>query len=61
MNWKLTVILCLLLFVGCKNISMNREELAKAEILLENAPDSALMIIDAILARSGLADDIKAQ
>ncbi len=60
MNWKLTVILYLLLFIGCKNVSTEREELAKAELLLENAPDSALLILDDIRTRSGLPDDIKA-
>ncbi len=60
MNWKLTAILCLLLFVGCKNVSTEREQLTQAELLLENTPDSALLILDDILTRSGLSDDTKA-
>ncbi len=60
MNLKLTSILCLLLFVGCKNVSTGREELAKAEILLENTLDSALLILDDIRNRNDLSDDIKA-
>lgn len=60
MNWNLTLILCLLLFVGCNNVSTDINELAKAEIFLDNSPDSTLLILDAIRTRSGLADDIKA-
>ncbi len=60
MSWQFTLVLWLLLFVGCNNVSRDRKELAKAEIFLENAPDSALLIFDDIRSRNGLSDDIKA-
>ncbi len=50
----------LLLFVGCNNDSTDRKELATAEILLENTPDSALLILDDVRSRNGVSDDIKA-
>ncbi len=60
MNWNITLLFCLLLFVGCNNLSTQREEIAKAEILLDNSPDSTLLILDNIRSRNGLTDDIKA-
>ncbi len=60
MNWKLTSILCLLIFVGCNHHNSLEDQLSKAEILLEHAPDSALLIIDDIRSRNVLSDDIKA-
>ncbi len=59
MNMKLTLICCLLLFVGCKNVSTEREVLAKVELLLENISDNALLIIDDLITRSDLSDNIK--
>ncbi len=56
----LTLVFCLLLLVGCNNVSTNRKDLAKAEILLEHAPDSALLLLNDIRNRSGLSNYIKA-
>lgn len=39
---------------------MDRKQLAKAEALLENAPDSALLILDGINCQNGLSGEIKA-
>lgn len=57
---QIFIIYCLLIFVGCNNISTERKNLAKVEDLIENNPDSALLILDDINSRNGLSDDIKA-
>ena len=60
MRQIIIILYCLLLFVGCNNATMDREQLAKAEALLENAPDSALLILDDINCRNGLSGEINA-
>lgn len=39
---------------------MDREQLAKADVFIENAPDSALLILDDIRNRNGLSSETKA-
>ena len=60
MKYILHIIVLCLLFVGCNNATMDREQLAKADAFIENAPDSALLILDHINCRNGLSSEIKA-
>ncbi len=61
MNGIHALVLCLLMFVGCNNPSRDRHQLARAEEILEYAPDSALLILDDMRSRNGLSEDVKAK
>ncbi|MCM1337314.1 MAG: hypothetical protein NC214_06535, partial [Candidatus Amulumruptor caecigallinarius] len=54
-----TIILCLL-FVGCTNSGSINRQLTLADAFLENAPDSALLILDEISNRNDLTSETKA-
>lgn len=61
MKQLLILVWCLLLLFGCNNSTIDpREQLTKAGVLLENTPDSALLILDDIRSTNGLSDEMNA-
>ena len=60
MKQIIIILYCLLLLVGCKNGPIDKEQFAIAEKFFENAPDSALLILDDISNRTDLSSEIKA-